>query len=120
MSLFGYWVDDEATRNAIPFCRDLVQLAGVTKDPRLKLFVLDELLPSLIRRIDDQLPCAIRHLICTLNSNISDDVNKALITLCCESYNYLSSNADAESQVCDPWFLFAEFRYCDKVEKCYY
>lgn len=110
-------MDDEATRNAIPFCRDLVQLAGVTEDPRLKLFVLDELLPSLIRRIDDQLPCAIRHLICKLNSNISDDVNKALIALCRESYYYLSSNAD-ECQVCDPWFLFAEFIYCVRVEKC--
>ncbi|CAN6381365.1 unnamed protein product [Urochloa humidicola] len=98
MSLFGYWVDDEASRNVIPFCRALVRLARVTKDQRLELFVLDEMLPSLIRRIDDQLPCAIRHLICKLNSNISDDVNKDLIVLCCESYKYLSSNVDAESK----------------------
>ncbi|CAL4984407.1 unnamed protein product [Urochloa decumbens] len=98
MGLFGYWVDDEASRNAIPFCRALVRLAGVTKDQRLELFVLDELLPSLIRRVDDQLPCAIRHLICKLNSNISDDVNKDLILLCFESYKYLSSNVDAESK----------------------
>ncbi|XP_066339608.1 uncharacterized protein [Miscanthus floridulus] len=98
MSLFGYWADDEASRNAVPFCLALVWLSGVTKDQRLKLFVLDELLPSLIQRLDDQLPCAIRRLFCKLNPDISVSVNEDLIVLCRESYDYLSSNVHAECQ----------------------
>ncbi|KAL6890195.1 hypothetical protein ACP4OV_008958 [Aristida adscensionis] len=98
MSLFGYWVDDEAATKAIPFCRTLIWLAGVSKDKRLRLFISDELLPSVIKRLDDQLPCATKHLICKLNSSISDGVNKDLTVLCQELYNYLSSNPCAQIQ----------------------
>ncbi|RCV32896.1 hypothetical protein SEVIR_7G027500v4 [Setaria viridis] len=98
MSLFGYWVDDEAATKAIPFCRTLVQLAGVSKDEGLRLFVSDELLPSVIKRLDDQLPCAIRHLSCKLNVTRSDNVNRDLTILSQELYNYLSSNFCSRSQ----------------------
>ncbi|KAL6659658.1 hypothetical protein ACP70R_002487 [Stipagrostis hirtigluma subsp. patula] len=98
MSLFGYWVDDEAATKAIPFCRTLVLLAGVSKDERLRQLILHELLPSVTKRLDAQLPCAIRHLNCKLNSRISDSVNKDLIVLCQESYNCLYSNVHAQSQ----------------------
>jgi hypothetical protein len=81
MSLFGYWVDDEAATKAIPFRRTLVCLAAVSKDGGLRLFVSDELLPSVIKHLDDRLPCAIRHLICKLNSSTSDNVNQDLTIL---------------------------------------
>lgn len=99
MSLFGYWVDDEAATKVIPFCRTLVCLAAVSKDGGLRLFVSDELLPSVIKHLDDRLPCAIRHLICKLNSSTSDNVNQDLTILCQELYNYLSSNFYSRSQV---------------------
>lgn len=78
----------------VEFCQALVWLAGITKDQRLKLFVLDELLPSLIQHLDDQLPCAIRCLILMLNldPDISGSVNEDLIILYHEPYDYLSSN----------------------------
>ncbi|KAL6659849.1 hypothetical protein ACP70R_002678 [Stipagrostis hirtigluma subsp. patula] len=97
MGLFGYWVDGEATRKAIPFCHALLWLAGVTNDGRLRLFVMNELLPSLIRRIDGQLSCAVRHLICKLSSSITDDVDEELVMLCRELYSYVSNNVDAQS-----------------------
>ncbi|TVU25224.1 hypothetical protein EJB05_27713 [Eragrostis curvula] len=93
MSLFGYWVDDVAAIKAIPFCCSLVQFAGVSTVERLRLFVSDELLPSIIKRLHDKLPCAIRHLI-----KPSDIVNKDLIALCRESHNYLSSTSYAQDQ----------------------
>uniref|UniRef100_A0A0E0R910 Exportin-5 C-terminal domain-containing protein n=1 Tax=Oryza rufipogon TaxID=4529 RepID=A0A0E0R910_ORYRU len=81
MSLFGYWVDDEATTSAISFCLAMVRLAGSTDNERCKLFVADELLPSIIRRLDDQLPCAMRNLIFKFNSSTNDTVDKDLIDL---------------------------------------
>jgi hypothetical protein len=99
MSLFGYWVDDEAATKAIPFCRTLVQLAGVSKDEGLRLFVSDELLPSVIKCLNDQLPCAIRHLSRKFNSSISDNVNRDLTILSQEMYNYLSNSSHSRSQV---------------------
>ena len=68
MSLFGHLVDGEAATKAIPFCRALIHLAGAANDDKLRVFISDELLPCLIRLIDDQLPCAIRCLVHKLNS----------------------------------------------------
>ncbi|GJN04777.1 hypothetical protein PR202_ga22349 [Eleusine coracana subsp. coracana] len=93
MSLFGYWVDDVAATKAVPFCCALVHFARVSTDERLRLFVSDELLPSVIKRLHDQLPCSIRHLIIP-----NDTVNKDLTSLCHESYNYLSSKSSAQGQ----------------------
>ncbi|KAF2911038.1 hypothetical protein DAI22_11g147600 [Oryza sativa Japonica Group] len=98
MSLFGYWVDDEATTSAISFCLAMVRLAGSTDNERCKLFVADELLPSIIRRLDDQLPCAMRNLIFKFNSSTNDTVDKDLIVLCEEIYIYISSNLYPQSQ----------------------
>ncbi|CAL4984406.1 unnamed protein product [Urochloa decumbens] len=98
MSLFGYLVDDETATKAIPFCRTLVQLAGISNDEGLRLFVSDQLLPSVIKRLDDQLPCAIRYLSCKLNSSRSDNVKLDLIILSQELYNYFSSNSYSQSQ----------------------
>ncbi|KAK3119105.1 hypothetical protein QOZ80_9BG0713910 [Eleusine coracana subsp. coracana] len=99
VSLFGYWVDGEAARDGIHFCHALLQLAGVTEDERLCLFIVDELLPSLIKCIDDELPCAFRKLTCAWKtSRVSDDVEKDLVMLCHELYNYLSSGLDAQIQ----------------------
>ncbi|KAK3120432.1 hypothetical protein QOZ80_9AG0687520 [Eleusine coracana subsp. coracana] len=99
VSLFGYWVDVEAARDGIHFCSALLRLAGVTKDERLHLFIIDELLPSLIKCIDDELPCAFRKLTCAWKTScVSDDVEKDLVMLCRELYNYLSSGLDAQIQ----------------------
>lgn len=39
MSLFGWWVDDEATINTVPFCNALVQVAVATNNEKLRRFV---------------------------------------------------------------------------------
>jgi hypothetical protein len=98
MSLFGYLVDGEAATKAIPFCRALIHLAGAANDDKLRVFISDELLPCLIRLIDDQLPCAIRCLVHKLNSSASNDAIKDIVVLCEEAYNYLSSHIYAQSQ----------------------
>lgn len=72
--------------------------AGAANDDKLRVFISDELLPCLIRLIDDQLPCAIRCLVHKLNSSASNDAIKDIVVLCEEAYNYLSSHIYAQSQ----------------------
>lgn len=96
MSLFGYFVDDTATAKAIPFCRALVCHAMDSKDARLRVFIMDNLLPCVIQRLDDKLPCAIWRLKCELNSsasnvscdklNTTNNVHRGLVALCEELY----------------------------------
>ena len=55
MYLFGYLVDYQAAKEALPFCHALIRLAVATDDERLKQFILDEMLPTLVR-FDDRSP----------------------------------------------------------------
>lgn len=93
MSLFGYFADDEATIEAIPFCRSLICLAAATNDVKLRLFIVNDLLPCLIRRLDNQLQCAIQRLIHKLSSSASDSASRGLVILCRELYGYLLKQA---------------------------
>jgi hypothetical protein len=67
MSLFGWWVDDEATINTVPFCNALVQVAVATNNEKLRRFVEDDMLPALIRRLCDSLPCTVQRTISMLS-----------------------------------------------------
>jgi hypothetical protein len=87
MSLFGYFVDDEATSKAIPFLRSLIHLA-TTDDMSLRLFIVDDLLPSIVRRLDNQLTCAIQCQRHKLNPGAADSAGKDLVVLCQHLYNY--------------------------------
>jgi hypothetical protein len=87
MSLFGYFVDDEATSKAIPFLRSLIHLA-TTDDMSLRLFIVDDLLPSIVRRLDNQLTCAIQCQRHKLNPGAADSAGKDLVVLCQQLYNY--------------------------------
>ncbi|CAL4974152.1 unnamed protein product [Urochloa decumbens] len=89
MGLFGYFVDDISTAKAIPFCRSLVYLAVASNEARLKIFVLDNLLPCLIQRLDDELPCSIQRLKSELASSGSNNTTKDLTVLCHEIYDYM-------------------------------
>uniref|UniRef100_A0ACD5Z7D7 Uncharacterized protein n=1 Tax=Avena sativa TaxID=4498 RepID=A0ACD5Z7D7_AVESA len=50
MSLLGYFVDDETTMKAIPFCHSLTRLA--ISDMSVRHSIVSDLLPCLIRRLD--------------------------------------------------------------------
>jgi hypothetical protein len=92
MSLFGYFVDDEATSKAIPFLRSLIHLA-TTDDMSLRLFIVDDLLPSIVRRLDNQLTCAIQCQRHKLNPGAADSAGKDLVVLCQQLYNYFQIQA---------------------------
>lgn len=92
MSLFGYFVDDETTMNAIPFCSSLTWLA--ISDTRVRHLIVNDLLPCLIRRLDNQLPCAIQHLRHKLGSSTRASASKDLEALCEEWYNNFEKASD--------------------------
>ncbi|KAG2598421.1 hypothetical protein PVAP13_5KG357628, partial [Panicum virgatum] len=87
MSLFGYFVDDAATIKAVQFCCALIHLAVGSNDGKLRIFILDNLLPCLIQSLDNHLPCAIQSLKYELNSGASDNAGRALVVLCQELYS---------------------------------
>lgn len=96
MSLFGYFVDDETTMNAIPFCRSLTWLA--ISDMRVRHSIVKDLLPSLIRRLDNQPPCAIQHLRHKLGSSMRASASKDLEALCEEWYNNFEKGSAGEGK----------------------
>ncbi|KAM0908275.1 hypothetical protein ACQ4PT_015562 [Festuca glaucescens] len=85
MSLFGYFVDDETTMKAVPFCHSLTWLA--INDMSVRHLILNDLLPCLIQRLDNQLPCAIQRLRRKLGSSTKAS-SKDLEALCEEWYNH--------------------------------
>jgi hypothetical protein len=84
-SLFGYFVDDETTVKAVPFCHSLTSLA--ISDMSVRHLILNDLLPCLIQRLDNQLPCAIQRLRHILGSSTKATASKHLEALCEEWYN---------------------------------
>ncbi|KAM0908276.1 hypothetical protein ACQ4PT_015562 [Festuca glaucescens] len=88
MSLFGYFVDDETTMKAVPFCHSLTWLA--INDMSVRHLILNDLLPCLIQRLDNQLPCAIQRLRRKLGSSTKAS-SKDLEALCEEWYNHFDS-----------------------------
>ncbi|XP_071678274.1 uncharacterized protein [Lolium perenne] len=91
MSLFGYFVDDETTIKALPFCRSLTRLA--ISDRSVRHSIVNDLLPCLIRRLDNQLPCAIQRLRRKLGSSTNASVSKDLESLCEEWYNHFAKDS---------------------------
>jgi exportin-5 len=86
MSLFGYFVDDETTKKAIPFCRSLTLIA--IDDMSVRHSIVNDLLPCLIQCLDNQLPCAIQRLRRKLGSSTTASASKDLEALCEEWYNH--------------------------------
>ena len=101
MSLFGYFVDDAATIKAVPFCRALIHLAVGSNDAKLRIFILDNLLPCLIQSLDNHLPCAIQSLKYELNSGASDNAGRVLVVLCQELYSSML-NEHEQTQASHP------------------
>ncbi|KAM3227947.1 hypothetical protein ACQJBY_059599 [Aegilops geniculata] len=89
MSFFGYFVDDKAAIKALHFCRYLIQLAVSTNDVRLERLIVDDLLPCLIRRLDNELQCATQSLRHESGSSTDGSVDKVLHALCEDLYVYL-------------------------------
>lgn len=98
MGLFGYFVDDISTARAIPFCRYLVYLAVASNDARLKMFILDNLLPCLIQRLDSELPCSIQRLRSELTSCGSNNGTKDLTVLCHEIYDCMLNCGNMQTE----------------------
>lgn len=98
MSFFGYFVDDEAAIKALPFCRYLIQLAVSTNDVRLERLIVDDLLPCLIRRLDNELQCATQSLRHESGSSTDGSVDKELHALCEDLYVYLVKGSDGEDK----------------------
>ena len=96
MNLLGSWVDGEATSNAVPFFRALVQAAVATDNRNVRLFIVDDMLPATIKRLCDGLPCAVQRTIGKLSSELNSSKNKKasedLLVLCEEIYKvYIQS-----------------------------
>jgi hypothetical protein len=79
-------VDDEAARKAVQFCHCLIRFAVSTNDGRLRLLIADDLLPCLIRRLDNELQCAVQHLMHPLRSSTTATVDQELLVLCKDLY----------------------------------
>lgn len=82
-------MDDEATINAVPFCNALVQVAVATNNKKLRRFVEDDMLPALIRRLCDGLPCMVQRTISKLSNQMIPPIQKAnkdLLILCQNIY----------------------------------
>ncbi|KAJ1257515.1 hypothetical protein BS78_10G002300 [Paspalum vaginatum] len=97
MSLFGWWVDGEATIDAVPFCNALVQVTVATKNGNLKRFVEDDMLPALIRRLCDGLPCMIQQTISILSNQMNcnnEKANNDLLVLCQNIYTLCMQSQD--------------------------
>ncbi|KAM0908277.1 hypothetical protein ACQ4PT_015562 [Festuca glaucescens] len=95
MSLFGYFVDDETTMKAVPFCHSLTWLA--INDMSVRHLILNDLLPCLIQRLDNQLPCAIQRLRRKLGSSTKAS-SKDLEALCEEWYNHFVKDSAGEDK----------------------
>ncbi|XP_044359170.1 protein HASTY 1-like isoform X2 [Triticum aestivum] len=93
-SLFGSLVDYQAAKEALPFCHALIRLAVATDDERLKQFILNEMLPTLVRFDDRSPPSGISWLRSELSSSIEVSSMKDVVGLCREIYDvYLHNQA---------------------------
>ncbi|KAM3334936.1 hypothetical protein ACQJBY_029383 [Aegilops geniculata] len=93
-SLFGSLVDYQAAKEALPFCHALIRLAVATDDERLKQFILNEMLPTLVRFDDRSPPSGISWLRSELSSSIKVSSMKDVVGLCREIYDvYLHNQA---------------------------
>jgi hypothetical protein len=90
MNLLGSWVDGEATLDAVPFCHALVRVAVATNNRNVRQFIVDDMLPSTIKRLYDGLPCAVQQTIGMLSSELdlskSKKASEDLLVLCEEIY----------------------------------
>ncbi|WVZ85138.1 hypothetical protein U9M48_032089, partial [Paspalum notatum var. saurae] len=97
MSLFGWWVDGEATIDAVPFCNALVQVTVDTENGKLRRFVVDDMLPALIRRLCDGLPCMIQQTVSMLSNQMNcnnEKANNDLLVLCRNIYTLCMQSQD--------------------------
>jgi len=101
MSLFGYFVDDEAARKALQFCHCLIRLAVSTNDGTLRLLIVNDLLPCLIRRLDNELQCAVQHLMHRFGSSTTASADQELLVLCKDLYVNLVMDSDGKDKDID-------------------
>lgn len=104
-------MDDEATIDVVPFCNALVQVTVARNNKKLRQFVEDDMLPALIRRLYDGLPCTLQRTISKLSvSKLSNQMihsnekaKQDLLVLCQKIYTLC-----VRSQVCfSCWFSHA-------------
>uniref|UniRef100_A0A453GCW2 Exportin-5 C-terminal domain-containing protein n=3 Tax=Aegilops tauschii subsp. strangulata TaxID=200361 RepID=A0A453GCW2_AEGTS len=92
MYLFGCLVDYQSAKEALPFFHALIRLAVATDDERLKQFILNEMLPTLVRFDDRSPPSGISRLKSESNSGIEVSSMKDIVCLCQEIYNVYLQN----------------------------
>ncbi|KAF8652254.1 hypothetical protein HU200_062890 [Digitaria exilis] len=97
MYLFGCLADYEVAENALPFCCYLIHIARATNHERLNQFILNEMLPTAILLLGDDVKSAISQLSCSLNSTTKEDARNNVTRLCLEIYRvYLKNQASLQ------------------------
>jgi exportin-5 len=92
MYLFGCLVDHQSAENALPFCYHLIHIARATNHERLKQFILNEMLPTIILLLGVDVKSAISQLYCSLNSTTKEDAMNNITHLCLEIYEVYMDN----------------------------
>ncbi|KAK3137673.1 hypothetical protein QOZ80_5BG0455620 [Eleusine coracana subsp. coracana] len=85
MYLFGCLADYQAARKALPFCYALIDVAVTANLEWLHLFLVNEMLPTIILLLDD-FPCAISKLNSSQNPKAKEDVRNDITHLCQRIY----------------------------------
>ncbi|GJN36270.1 hypothetical protein PR202_gb25113 [Eleusine coracana subsp. coracana] len=80
MYLFGCLADYQAARKALPFCYALIDVAVTANLEWLHLFLVNEMLPTIILLLDD-FPCAISKLNSSQNPKAKEDVRNDITHL---------------------------------------
>lgn len=104
MYLFGCLADYQVAENALPFCYSLIHIARATNLERLNQFVLNEMLPTAILLLGDDVKSAISQLSCSLNSSTKEDARNNVTRLCLEIYRVHIDN-QASLQVLSVLYL---------------
>ncbi|XP_044977615.1 protein HASTY 1-like isoform X2 [Hordeum vulgare subsp. vulgare] len=92
MYLFGSLVDYQAAKDALPFCHALIRLAVATDDERLKQFILNEMLPTVVRFDDGSPQSGISRLRSELSSSTKVSSMNDVDCLCREIYEVYLHN----------------------------
>ncbi|KAK3140897.1 hypothetical protein QOZ80_5AG0407390 [Eleusine coracana subsp. coracana] len=85
MYLFGCLADYQAARKALPFCYALIDVAVTADLEWLRLFLVNEMLPTIILLLDD-FPCAISKLSSSQNPKAKEDARNDITHLCQQIY----------------------------------
>ncbi|CAN6381359.1 unnamed protein product [Urochloa humidicola] len=110
MYSLGCLVDYHAADKGLTFCHALVHLAIVTDCERLNQFILNEILPTIILLLDDDLKSAISKLSCSLNPTSKEGARKNINCLCQEIYEVYIDNQVIEGECADRENVSARFK----------